>query len=172
MQLSQTQEQIDALSSLQSHCEIHDITLLSSTVIRAKAGNEFKAPFSAKPALSNVSWATRSGYLFVEVSFEYAAWDSSDPPERLFAVNCAFEVAYQLQNGFMPSESELASFARGTAVFNCWPYAREYLRDVTSRIGHRTPVLPLLRIVPKKPDAEAPPSLPQSDPLLEEQEGH
>src|ERR1017187_7882899 len=121
MQISQTREQIRALSSLQSHCEIQDITLLSSTVIRAKAGNEFKAPFSAKPALSNVSWVIRGNFLVVEVSFEYAAWDSSEPPERLFGVNCTFEVAYELRpSGFVPSDAELASFARGTAIFNCW----------------------------------------------------
>ncbi len=155
MQISQTQEQIRALSSLQAHCEIRDITLLSSSVSRAKAGNEFKAPFSAKPALSNVSPVLRGSSLVVEVSFEYSAWDSSEPPERLFAVHCTFEVDYELRPpGFVPSDEELASFCRGTAVFNCWPYAREYLRDITSRIGHRAPTIPLLRIVPKKSEPE------------------
>lgn len=150
MQISQTTEQIAALNAFQNHCEIQGITLLSCTAGRAKAGTEFKEPFSVKPALSNISSMIQGNQIIVEVSFEYAAWDSSEPPQRLFLVNCAFEVAYQIRDHYVPSEHERSSFERGTAVFNCWPYAREFLRDITARLGHQTPVLPLLRINPKK----------------------
>jgi hypothetical protein len=151
MRISQTKEQIRALSTLQANCEIRAVTLLSCNVTRAKAGgSNFKEPYSVRPALSNIAPFHLDGLLVVEVSFEYSAWDASEPPERLFLVNCTFEVSYEVQNEYMPSSEELASFGRGTAVFNCWPYAREFLRDITSRIGHQTPVLPLLRIVPKK----------------------
>jgi len=157
MQISQTAEQIQALSALQQHCEIKEISLASCTASRPKAGAQFRAPYSARPVLSNVSPSQRGDLLTVEVSFEYSAWDSSEPSERLFIVNCSFEVSYQVTNDHAPTEEELASFARGTAVFNCWPYAREFLRDITSRLGHPTPVLPLLRIVPKK--ADGPPTI-------------
>ena len=156
MQISQTAKQIEALSSLQANCEIQGITLLSSTVTRAKGGTEFREPFSVKPALSNVAPLLRGRVLVVEVSFEYAAWDSSEPPERLFLVTCTFEVSYRVQDRHLPTEEEISSFGRGTAVFNCWPYAREYLRDITARIGHQTPVLPLLRIIPKKSEGQQP----------------
>ncbi len=150
MQISQTKEQIQALSALQAKCEIRAITLLSCTVARAKAPTTFREPYSVKPALSNISFVRHGGGLIIEVSFEYSAWDSSEPPERLFLVNCSFEVSYDLDEDYDPSPEELSSFSRGTAVFNCWPYAREFLRDITARIGHETPALPLLRIVPKK----------------------
>jgi hypothetical protein len=156
MQISQTIKQIQSLSSLQAKCEIENIVLLSSSVVRAKAGTEFREPFSVKPSLSNTSSSFRGRTLVVEVSFEYAAWDSSEPPERLFLVNCTFEVSYKVREGHTPTEDEVSSFSRGTAVFNCWPYAREYLRDITARIGHQTPVLPLLRIVPRKTETAAP----------------
>jgi hypothetical protein len=152
MQISQTAEQIQALAALQQHCEIKDITLSSCSASRPKAGIQFRSPYSVRPALSNVSPSRRGDLLIVEVSFEYSAWDSSEPPERLFSVNCSFEVSYQIRDNHDPSDEEIASFGRGTAVFNCWPYAREFLRDMTSRLGHPTPVLPLLRIVPKKSD--------------------
>lgn len=152
MQLSQTKEQIQALSAVQANCEIQSITLLSSGVTRAKTGGVFREPFSVRPALSNISSSRQGKSLVVEVSFEYSAWDASEPPERLFLVTCCFEVSYELHDGFDPSPEEMNSFSRGTAVFNCWPYAREFLRDMTSRMGHQTPVLPLLRIVPKKAD--------------------
>jgi len=159
MHISQTEKQIQALSSLQANCEIQTITLLSSSVTRAKAGTEFQEPFSARPVLSNVAPFLRGHLLVVEVSFEYSAWDSAEPPQRLFLVNCAFEVSYQMRPDHAPTEEEISSFGRGTAVFNCWPYAREYLRDITARIGHQTPALPLLRIIPKRSDTAPPPAI-------------
>lgn len=152
MQISQTKEQIKALSAFQDHCELEGITLQSSSSTRAKAGSQFKEPFAVKPALSNISSSLQGDFFVVEVSFEYTAWDSSEPSERLFLVNCTFEVAYRVRDTYVPSEEEKSSFSRGTAVFNCWPYAREFLRDVTARLGHQTPTLPLLRITPKKAD--------------------
>jgi hypothetical protein len=151
MRLSQTTEQIKALVTFQDHCEMEGITLQSCSASRAKAGVEFKEPFSARPALSNISSSFQGQNFVVEVSFEYTAWDSSDPSERIFKVDCTFEVSYRLRDNYQPTEDEKISFSKGTAVFNCWPYAREFLRDITGRLGHQTPTLPLLRITPKKP---------------------
>jgi hypothetical protein len=162
MRLSQTTEQIKALTAFQDHCEIDSITLQSCAASRAKAGAAFKEPFEVKPALSNIASSFQGHNFVVEVSFEYTAWDASEPPERLFKVDCTFEVSYRLRDQYHPSEEERISFSKGTAVFNCWPYAREYLRDVTARLGHQTPALPLLRISPKKTSAStvtAPPTV-------------
>jgi len=152
IQISQTAEQINALRLFQDHCELEGITLQCCNSSRAKAGSQFKAPFAPKPAVSNISSSIQGEFFVVEVSFEYTAWDSSEPPERLFLITCTFEVAYRVRAGFIPSEEQKSSFSRGTAIFNCWPYAREFLRDLTARLGHQTPVLPLLRITPKKPE--------------------
>jgi hypothetical protein len=150
MRISQTNEQIRALSAFQNHCELEAITLQSCTTARAKAGSQFTEPFEVKPALSNIASSVQGKRFVVEVSFEYTAWDSSEPPERLFKIDCTFEVCYLLQDDHKPTEEEKSSFSKGTAVFNCWPYAREFLRDITGRLGHQTPALPLLRITPKK----------------------
>jgi hypothetical protein len=155
MRISQTTEQISALRAFQDQCEIESITLQSCTVTRAKAGTEFCAPYSVKPTLSNTSFFHIGNQFVVEVSFEYAAWDSAETPERIFLVNCTFEVCYRMRDAYVPNEAEKSSFSRGTAVFNCWPYAREFLRDITARLGHQAPVLPLLRITPKKTEPKA-----------------
>jgi hypothetical protein len=164
MRLSQTTEQIKALAAFQNHCEIERITLQSCSASRAKAGAEFKEPFEVKPALSNISSSIHGQNFVVEVSFEYAAWDSSEPPERIFKVDCTFEVSYGLRDDYLPTEDERISFSKGTAVFNCWPYAREFFSDITSRLGHVPPALPLLRIVPKKPVPAVPSLDKQTDP--------
>ena|SRR5665213_1244270 len=160
--ISQTPEQIKALSAFQNHCEIEAITLQSCTADRAKYGTQFNEPFSVKPALTNTNCFSQGQSFVVEVSFEYTAWDSSEPPQRLFKVDCTFEVSYRMRDDYAPTDVEKASFSKGTAVFNCWPYAREFLSDLTSRLGHQTPVLPLLRITPKK--ASSPPPAVEAQP--------
>jgi hypothetical protein len=171
MQISQTREQIKALSALQANAEIHSITLLSCNVLRAKAGTKFQEPYSVKPVVSNIASSRQNGFLVVEVSFEYSAWDSSEPSERLFQVNCTFEASYQLSPEYSPTPEQVSSFCRGTALFNCWPYAREFLRDITSRIGHQTPTLPLLRIVPRKVDPAAQETIETTATMAEISEG-
>jgi hypothetical protein len=153
MQIAQTHEQISALRKFQNYCEILNVLLLSCNASRAKSMSEFNEPFSIRPQLSNVSHSQQGGVFLVEVSFEYSAWDSSEPPQRIFDVNCTFEVSYRVRDEYIPSEEERSSFSRGTAVFHCWPYAREFFTDITSRLGHTVPALPLLRITPKKPEA-------------------
>ena len=155
MRLSQTNEQIRALSEFQNHCEIEEITLQACTATRAKVGTELKEPLSIQPALSNISAHLESDRFVVEVSFEYAAWDSSEPRERAFFVTGVFEASYKMLDDYTPTNEEKTSFARGTAVFNCWPYAREFFRDITSRIGHQAPLLPLLRITPAKTESRS-----------------
>jgi len=162
--ISQTPEQIRALSSFQGHCEIQGVKLQSCNAVSAAAGTQLREPFSVKPALSNISSSQRGDQFVVDVSFEYAAWDSSETPQRLFQVNCTFEVVYQISDGYLPNDEERSSFSRGTAVFNCWSYAREFLRDITARLGHQTPVLPLLRIIPKKPEGAEPSKIEQAPP--------
>lgn len=156
MLLSQTGEQLKALGEFQNHCELRDVTLLMCSALRAKFAKAPREPISIKPSLSNISSRFEGSSFIVEVSFEYSAWDSSEPPERVFLINSTFEVSYEMMDEYAPPRDAIESFSRGTAVFNCWPYAREFLSDVTARLGHRAPPLPLLRIAPKRELKSAP----------------
>jgi hypothetical protein len=151
IRLAQTNEQFSALRRFQAKCDLEAITLLSCNAARGDAGSVYTEPYSLRPGVSNVS-PSQNGRLFVvKVSFDYDAWDSSEPPQKLFQVNGTFEIRYQLHEGYIPTEEERMAFSRATAVFNCWPYAREFFRDMTGRLGHNAPVLPLLHVIPKQP---------------------
>jgi len=95
------------------------------------------------------------GTLRIEVVFRFQGFDSSEGKVPLFSIECSFDVEYEIESGFQPSPEAIAVFKDGNAVFNCWPYAREFLQSITSRLGHQTPAIPLLRIVPKKADPKA-----------------
>ncbi|HEV2485107.1 MAG TPA: hypothetical protein VGT08_06210 [Terracidiphilus sp.] len=163
IRLSRTKEQFSALRRFQDKCDLEAITLLACNATRGEAGTAFAEPYSIRPGVSNVS-SSQSGRLFVaKISFEYDAWDSSEPSQRLFQVNCTFEISYRLREGYIPTDEERMSFSHATAVFNCWPYAREFFRDMTSRLGHNAPVLPLLHVIPKQQAAAQQPELEAPD---------
>ncbi|MCL6544993.1 MAG: hypothetical protein K6T61_07180 [Bryobacteraceae bacterium] len=71
------------------------------------------------------------------------------PSKRIFEVSCRFAVQYSLKEDYSPSEKELDAFKEGNAVFQCWPYARELVQNLTLRMGLHLPPLPLLRIAPR-----------------------
>jgi len=109
-------------NAFQDHCEIEASTLQTCTALRAKYKTQFKEPFSVKPALTNTTSSFQGQYFVVEFFFEYTAWDASEPSERLFKIDCTFEVSYRLRDGYHPTDEEKSSFSKGTAVFNRWPY--------------------------------------------------
>ena len=150
IRLTRTTEQLSALRRFQDKCDLEAITLLSCNATRGEAGTIYIEPYSIRPGVSNISWSLTARLFVVKISFEYDAWDSAEPSQRLFQVNCTFEVSYQLREGYDPTEEEKSSFSRATALFNCWPFAREFFRDLTTRLGHNTPLLPLLHVIPKQ----------------------
>ena len=90
-------------------------------VFLSEGSGNSKEPYSVKPALTNVAPSCQDGFFIVEVPFEYSAWDASEPSERLFPVNGTFEVSYRLRSNYCPTSEQIASFGRGTVVFNCRP---------------------------------------------------
>lgn len=158
IRLTRTTEQLSALRRFQDKCDLEAITLLSCNATRGEAGTVYIEPYSIRPGVSNISWSQTARLFVAKISFEYDAWDSAEPSQRLFQVNCTFEVSYQLREGYVPTEEEKSSFSRATALFNCWPFAREFFRDLTTRLGHNTPLLPLLHVIPKQATV-APPTL-------------
>jgi len=47
-------------------------------------------------------------------------------------------------------KDDLDMFANVNGVFNCWPYWREFVQNITTRMGLPSLIVPLLKI-PKKP---------------------
>lgn len=88
----------------------------------------------------------------VHVSFSQVALDSSEPQLQVFSIDCTFEACYQLEEGYEPTATEVKAFSEGNVLFNVWPYARQFLHDMSTRMAHNPPPLPLLRFVPQPAD--------------------
>jgi hypothetical protein len=67
---------------------------------------------------------------------------------EVFAV---FEATYSIMTtGYIPTKAQIEAFRSGNAIFNCWPYFREYIHSIFVRMGFPPPPVPFLRLVPKQ----------------------
>lgn len=64
-------------------------------------------------------------------------------------VVATYRLLYTIPKGLEPSIEELNSFARVNGIHNAWPYWRELIQSVLSRMGLPPVVIPLFRLVPK-----------------------
>ena len=58
-------------------------------------------------------------------------------------------VEYELESSYTPSQKALKAFAGINALFNCWPYWREFCGNIIYRANLPPLILPLLHIVPE-----------------------
>src|ERR1039457_644899 len=74
---------------------------------------------------------------------------SKGPKKPVFLVECRFDTDYELRKGYEPSNEEITAFKDAHAIFNTWPFFREFLNTTATRMGYPAPTVPFLRIVPK-----------------------
>jgi hypothetical protein len=71
-------------------------------------------------------------------------------PPPVVRVECAYHVDYDLRPGFQITPAHIKAFKNGNAIFNAWPYFREYLQDCLQRMGLPPLAAPFLRLMPKR----------------------
>lgn len=150
MIISQSQEEIKAAVTLQSKCELKRVGLRQCHASLEGTEAELTGPFSLRVSHNSIANAILDGFLRIEGRFQIQGYDSSESPSLLFSIECTFDLDYEIQDkSFEPSSQSIAAFKDGNAIFNCWPYARELVNSLTSRMDLHVPPLPFLRIVPK-----------------------
>jgi len=171
MIISQEQKEINAARELVSKSELKRVRLHRCHAELQGEENGLTPPFGLAQS-HNTAAVLVDNVLRIEVAFNFQGFDGSEGKVSLFSIQCSFDVDYEVEAGYHPDQEAIDAFKDGNAVFNCWPYARECVQNLASRMAlSHPPPLPLLRMVPKaKPSAKAtPPKSPQSDiPALKE----
>lgn len=65
-------------------------------------------------------------------------------------VTAEFELLYKLPEEFEATDEELEAFASLNGVFNAWPYFREFVQSMITRMGLPVITIPLFRMPSKK----------------------
>jgi len=125
---------------MQDHCELRQVALLRCS---ADGAGPVIVPSQQTPlAVSFQTAYANYDTLDVEVSFHV-----DGEPHLTFHVDVTTLLKYEIASGFEPTEKHLRAFSDLIAIGDAWPYAREFIQDITARMGLPTSPLPTLRVV-------------------------
>ena len=84
------------------------------------------------------------------VGIEIKGTDVNDESKSLFLMSCIYALIYRV-SGFdgRITKNLIDHFLRSTAIFNAYPYLREYIRSQSMKMGLEPIVLPLYKQEPQ-----------------------
>jgi len=147
----QTKEETELAIAVHRNAQISEVRLARAKVTADRPGNVLKDPISVSMGVKAKDVKGADGQLLVEVSFRLAGAKKGDQAndKTVLCVECTFEVSYQLRPEFTPTTEQIKAFKDGNAIFNCWPYCRQYVQEMIQRMGFPPLVLPFFRVQTK-----------------------
>lgn len=149
--IQQSKEELQSSTIFQRSAELTGISLVechcSSDEALARTQGALRLSLKHESEVRPV--ADRNAFFIVRLTVR---GQPADPPTDAEApalqVSGSFALSYQLKPGYEPKADEMDAFKDGNAVFNCWPYFREFVQSMCSRMGLQIAPVPLLRLVP------------------------
>ena len=133
--------------------ELKDVRLLSSECQHAPSIIQGEKIFDIDRTI-RVEIDKEKNVIFVFPKFKLKAYSERDKEQdRPFLnIEAMFVLVYQAKDLSGLNEKAFESFGQANGVYNAWPYWREYVQNITSRMGLSSLTIPVFRIVaPKKP---------------------
>jgi preprotein translocase subunit SecB len=160
--ISQTKEETQLAIAVHQNSQINDVRLARAKVTADHPKNALKNPISVSMGVKAKQVESSDEQLLVEVNFRLAGSKKGNESKgkTVVCVECTFEVSYQLRPGFAPTAEQIKAFKDGNAIFNCWPYCRQYVQEMIQRMGYPSLVLPFLRVQTKQRESR---KLPKSE---------
>jgi preprotein translocase subunit SecB len=149
MFIVQTPEQLNLAQQVLRFADIEFIQLIASEEQTVPDRHEYVSPFTVY--IDDMSAHTvrfAGNKLEGDAKFTVSSTDTSEDKKLVFRVSCTFRVSYGIHETFVPSAEQSKAFLDCYAVFNAWPYVREFVHTTTQRMGISPPPLPFLRIDP------------------------
>jgi hypothetical protein len=98
-------------------------------------------------------WIRDKNILCTLIRFTFTATEKGGKGKHpLLNIAATILAEYQLAEGFVPSPEEQNAFLAANAVFNCWPYWREFVQSTAGRMSLPPLTLPFFRVRPKEPE--------------------
>jgi hypothetical protein len=162
--IEQSAEQAKRAVAFHKHAELESIRLVKSRCVGASE------PLASGPAIL-VGFNHRAkvieapeGTVRIEVDFRMEGFEKpapgAEPPSAgaeapakpgkpAILVDCTLSAEYKLNPGYVPEPEDVKAFKDGNAVFNCWPYFREFLQNTLTRMNWPPLTAPFMRLQPK-----------------------
>src|ERR1041385_165173 len=152
--IEQDEKQFRAASEFSTHAELDRVTLVQAAVEKStnigSLSRPFEISFDYEPGVA----AVKSGSANLQVRFDFRAADAAH--NDAVTVKCTLEASYSLAKDYSPGSDVVHAFHSANAVFNSWPFFREYVQSTVLRMNMPAPPVPLMRLVARPKDACAP----------------
>lgn len=148
--IAQEPEQIKLAAAVQQRSDISTIRLIESAATCRAALTENGLPFSFAAEFQAEKIECEGASLRVTTRFSFRIVNDKDKAE-VVSLRCLLGAEYTLAEGFQPSAEQINAFKEGPAIFNCWPYFREYVQNTVVRMNYPPPTIPFLWLEVKKP---------------------
>ena len=147
--IQQSPDEVRQSFNLQRRAEIISVRLSTASIDSRPQPEESRQELSVSVGHTCVAEMVTDGTLLTNIDFALFA-SPQDESVRIFEVKCRFQVTYQLEPGYQPTPEEISAFSSANAVFNAWPYFREFVQNTCLRMGFPgTPSVPFLKLIPK-----------------------
>lgn len=105
--------------------------------------------------------AGESGSLMLVVEFTFRAFQKAQAGvQDILIIRCRFESSYALKPGHSPTSTQISAFHGSNAVFNCWPFFREFVQSMAVRIEFPPPPVPFLVVTSRSEPRQGSTQLP------------
>jgi hypothetical protein len=132
-----------AVGRLARRVQILSVDLLEAHFSRLDDGMIPSAPADFNPEIGIApEWEVSDPHGLLGCAFTF----STVPEDGPFQIVARFRLLYELDEGDTPDEYDVTQFVYWNAVFNAWPYWREYVSSTTNRAHLPTYVVPVMKV--------------------------
>lgn len=151
----QSQDEAKLAFEVHQNAEISEIRLAKAMMQSREIDDLAKMPIEVRFDYRCEPIGAFSNPLQLAISFELIGVDASagktNGPRggqdgEAFRIECTYHVRYDVSKTFTISPDHVSAFKNGNAIFNTWPYFREYLQDSMQRMGLPPVIAPFLRL--------------------------
>jgi hypothetical protein len=157
--IEQDEKAVRAASGFLTRAELDRVTLIDATMARGTSLSSLTRPFKIDVQFESGLAALSEKRANLQVKFQFRAIDSSAAENQVITLACTLEASYSLHEGYKPEPGEVDAFHKGNAVFNSWPFFREFVQSSVIRMNMPAPPVPFLRLAARPKEEESAPFL-------------
>jgi hypothetical protein len=141
-----------AVSRVASRVELRGIRLVDLSLVTKKVV-DFGTPLEPSFETDCVPGLAESGSINVECNFSFSVHSKG---EEVSEARIKYLIHYKLTGEGVPSAEDAEAFAAINGAYHAWPFVRELIFSLTSRMGFQGFTLPVLSFHNPKKDKTEP----------------
>lgn len=144
---------MEAIARVAQRAVLEEIYLVDAKMSREPMAISGE-PLSLEHKCSTKIFPAEKDVLPILCNFSVAASIGKSPDKIVMSIEASFCTSYVLKPNEEFNPADIEHFAKINPIYNAWSYWREFVQSMTTRMGFPALTIPLLKIIPKKPEAK------------------